>query len=54
MLPSIIERQNVKLVLKVIHESIVAALAVKNDLRCPELQTDKSDFIQILLSLENI
>ena len=49
--PSILERQNVKLVLKVIHESTVAALAVQNDLRCPELLTDTSDFIQILLSL---
>ena len=50
----ILERQNVKLVLKVIHESTVAALAVQNDLRCPELQTDTSDFIQIRLSLWKI
>ena len=32
--PSNLERQNVKLVLKVVHESTIAALAIQNEQRC--------------------
>ena len=36
--PSILERQNVKLVFKVVHESTIAAPAIQNDQRSPALK----------------
>ena len=47
--PSIIERQNVKLVLKVVNELTVSALRIIDDSR-----KNTSDFICILLSLWKI
>ena len=52
--PSILERQNVKLVLKVVHESTIAALTIQNEQRCPTFRNHTSDFVQILLSLWKI
>ena len=52
--PSVSERQNVILVLKVIHESTIAALALQNDQRCSELRTNTSSFVKILLTLWNM
>ena len=48
---SFLERQNVKLVLKVIHESTIAALAIQNDQRCDAFKTNTSSFVETLLSL---
>ena len=48
------ERQNVKLVLKVIHESMIAALTLQNNQRCSALKTNTSSFVKILLSLWNM
>ena len=50
--PSILERQNVKLVLKVVHESTIAALAIQNEQRSPAFKCHTSEFVQILLSLK--
>ena len=50
---SILERQNVKLVLKVVHESTIAALAIQNEQRSP-VKFHNSEFVQILLSLWEI
>ena len=52
--PSILERQNVKLVLKVVHESTFAALTIQNEQRCPEFRNHTPDFVQILLTLWKI
>ena len=52
--PSILERQNIKLVLKVIHESTIAALAIQNEQRSPPFKCHTSEFVQILLSLWKI
>ena len=52
--PSILERQNVKLVLKVVHESTIAALAIQNEQRSPAFKSQTSEFVQILLSLWKI
>ena len=52
--PSILEHQNVKLVLKVIHESTIAALAIQNEQRSPAFKCHTSEFVQILLSLWKI
>ena len=46
-----IERQNVKPVLKIIHESTLAALAIQNDSRSPEFKTYTSNFVEIILNL---
>ena len=52
--PSSLERQNVKLVLKVIHESIVAALAIQNNQLRSAFNSNTSEFVDILLSLWKI
>ena len=49
--PSSLERQNVKLVLKVVHESTIAALAIQNEQRSPAFKSHTSEFVQILLIL---
>ena len=49
--PAILERQNVKLVLKVIHESTIAALDIQNEQRSPAFKFHTSEFVQVLLSL---
>ena len=51
--PSSLERQNVKLVLKVIHESTIAALTIQNEQRCASYRNNTSEFVEILLSLWN-
>ena len=48
--PSNLESQNVKLVLKVVHESTIAALAIQDEKRPPALKSNTSDFVGILLS----
>ena len=52
--PSILERQNVKLVLKVVHESTIAALAIHNEQRSPAIKSHTSEFVSILLTLWKI
>ena len=52
--PSSLERQNVKLVLKIVHESTIAALIIQNDLRCTAYKTHTSVFVELLLSLWKI
>ena len=52
--PSVIERQNVKLVLKVVNELTLAALRILDDSRLPQYRKNTSDFICILLSLWKI
>ena len=52
--PSNLERQNVKLVFKVVHESTIAALAIQNEQRCTTFKSNTSDFVGILLSLWKI
>ena len=52
--PSNLERQNVKLVLKVVHESTIAALAIQDEQRSPAFKCNTSDFVGILLSLWKI
>ena len=52
--PSSLERQNVKLVLKVVHESTIAGLAIPNEQRSPAFKSNISDFVGILLSLWKI
>ena len=52
--PSNLERQNVKLVLKVVHESTIAALAIQDETRSPAFKSNTSDFVGILLSLWKI
>ena len=52
--PSTIERQNVKLVLKVVNELTRAALRILDESRLPEYRKNTSDFICILLSLWKI
>ena len=52
--PSNLERQIVKLVLKVVHESTIAALAIQNEQRCTTFESNTSDFVWILLSIWNI
>ena len=49
-----LERQNVKLVLNVVHESTIAALAIQNETRIPAFKSNTSDFVGILLSLWKI
>ena len=43
--PSSLERQNVKLVLKVVHESTIAGLAIQNEQRSPAFKSNTSDFV---------
>ena len=52
--PSVIERQNVKLVLKVVNELTLAALRILDDSRLPQYRKNTSEFICILLSLWKI
>ena len=52
--PSVIERQNVKLVLKVVNELTVSALRIIDESRLPEYRKNTSDFVYILLSLWKI
>ena len=52
--PSSLERQNVKLVLKVVHESTIAGLAIQNEQRAPAYTSNTPDFFGILLSLWKI
>ena len=52
--PSSIERHNVKPVLKIIHESTLAALVIQNDSRSPEFKTHTSNFVEIILNLWKI
>ena len=54
--PSSLERQNVKLVLKVhvVHESTIAGFAIQNEQRSPAFKSNTSDFVGILLSLWKI
>ena len=52
--PSVIERQNVKLVLKVVNELTLAALRILDESRLPEYRKNTSDFICFLLSLWKI
>ena len=52
--PSSLERQNVKLVLKIVHKSTIAALIIQNDLRCTAYKTHTSVFVELLLSLWKI
>ena len=52
--PSVIERQNVKLVVKVVNELTLAALRILDDSRLPQYRKNTSDFICILLSLWKI
>ena len=40
-----------KLVLKVIHESTIAALTIQNEQRCASYRNNTSEFVEILLSL---
>ena len=47
--PSSIERQNVKLVLKVVNELTLAALKLQNELRTLETRSNTHDFVDILL-----
>ena len=48
-LPSIFERQNVKLVLKIVNELTIAALKLQNELRDPESRNNTNEFVDILL-----
>ena len=52
--PSIIERQNVKIVLKVINELSIAALKLQNELRQPEIRNNTQEFVDILLKIWKI
>ena len=52
--PSSIERQNVKMVLKVINELTLAALKIQNESRSPDYRKNTSDFVSLLLSLWKI
>ena len=52
--PSIIERQNVKLVLKVVNELTIAALKLQNELRDPESRNNTHEFVDILLKIWKI
>ena len=49
--PSAIERQNVKLVLKVFNELTLAALKLQNQLSNQEYRNNTHDFVEILLQL---
>ena len=51
--PSTLESLNVMLVLKVVHKSTIAALAIQNDQRSPASKSH-TEFVQILLSLWKI
>ena len=52
--PSIIERQNEKLVLKVVNELTIAALKLQNELRDPESRNNTHEFVDILLKIWKI
>ena len=52
--PSSLERQNVKLLLKIVHEATIAALIIQNDLRYTAYKTHTSVFVELLLSLWKI
>ena len=52
--PPSLERQNVKLVLKIVHESTIAGLSIQNEQRSPAFKFNTSDFVGILLSLWKI
>ena len=49
-----LELQNVKFVLKVVHESTIAALAIQNEQRSPAFKCHTSEFVQILSSVWKI
>ena len=49
--PSSIERQNVRLVLKIVNDLILCALEIQNEKRCEEYRNDTSTFVRILLIL---
>ena len=49
--PSSIERQNVKLVLKVVNELTISALTIQNGLRTPEFRNNTPEFVDILLTV---
>ena len=51
---SIIERQNVKLVLKVVNELIIAAFKLQNELLDPESRNNTRVFVDILLKIWKI
>ncbi|KAI6658662.1 Transposable element P transposase [Oopsacas minuta] len=52
--PSSIERQNVRLVLKVFNDLILSALEIQNEKRCEEYRSNTSTFVRILLTLWKI
>ena len=52
--PSSLERQNVKLVLKVVNELTLSALEIQNESRCPEYRNNTSSFVSILLTVWKI
>ena len=52
--PSIIQRQNVKLVLKVVNELTIAALKLQNGLRDPGSRNNTHEFVDILLKIWKI
>ena len=49
--PSSIERQNVKLVLKVVNELTIATLKIQDEFRCQENQNNTAYFVDTLLNL---
>ena len=49
--PSSIERQNEKLVLKVVNELTQAALEIQNELRCHKFRNSTSDLVRVLIYL---
>ena len=49
--PSSIERQNVKLVLKVVNELTLSALTIQNGLCTPEFRNNTPEFVDILLTV---
>ena len=49
--PSSIERQNVKLVLKVVNELTISALTIQNELRYPEYRNNTPEFVDTLLTV---
>lgn len=52
--PSSIERQNVRLVLKVFNDLTLSALEIQNEKRCEEYRNNTSTFVRILLTLWKI
>ena len=52
--PSSIERQNVRLVLKIVNDLTLSALEIQNEKRCEEYRNNTSTFVRILLTLWKI